>query len=223
MYVAFISGSHTSRGRATPENRDQAMIRKTAGILIAAGALAGTAAAQETDPFCEGLETVVAAADAAIPFGSLSPNLAAGQSMGKAQIAVGFDDARSCNGYLAGTLEKGTVGGGPYNYVKCQYFYENRNSNEKAVEEASRVLSGLTERIAACAADRGWTESTPWPFKPNVRLKGKRYLVPGGEVDIVAYSESRSSGRRGGPVNTYYEVHLQVRTQNPNHPYERVD
>lgn len=199
------------------------MIRAAASATMLAMVLAGPAAGEESGAFCSSLARIVEAADSATPFGALAPNLAAGQSMGKAEKLPGFEDASGCSGYMAGTIEKGTVGGGPYNYIECRYFRDDRKSNPKVVDDAYAALSDLTAKVEACASGLGWTKSSPWPFKPGEDLKGTRYVTPTPEVDAVVFLETRRSGRTASTSNTYYETRLRIRSMNHNHPHERTN
>lgn len=199
------------------------MTRTAAGTVLLAALLAGSAHADETDPFCASLAQIARAADAATPFGALAPNIAAGQSMGKAQILPGFEEARACSGYMAGTLEKGTVGGGAYNYIECRYFRDDRKSNPDALKGAEAALATLTAKVETCATGLGWKQSAPWPFKERMDLKGTRYATPIPDVDAVVFLESQRIGRSASSANTTYEVRLRIRSMNPNHPHERTD
>jgi len=199
------------------------MIRAAATATMLAIVLAGPAAGDEPGAFCDSLGRIAGAASSATPFGALSPNLAAGQSMGKAEKLPGFEDATGCSGYMAGTIEKGTVGGGPYNYIECRYFRDDHRSNPDVSKDARAALAALTAKVETCAAGLGWTQSSPWPFKPGDDLKGTRYVTPVAEVDAVVFLETRRSGRSASSANTYFETRLRIRSMNHNHPFERTN
>jgi len=201
------------------------MIRhRLLAAAAAALALAPAALARDADPLCNGLETILAAAQNEIPFITLVPATQSLGSLPKLQKKpLGMEAFASCQLYRAGNAKQGTVGGGPYNYVRCNAFsqYVTQNSPDGgAVDTAAstayfKVLSGA----AACLTSTGWSASGGERTRKYEDYVTAMVFTHDGTVnDVVVSLEEDNSSPGARSRSTTWKVDITVRNPNPNHP-----
>ena len=204
--------------------------------LLAASAIAQTPAPQtpaaetpatvETpDPLCDGLERALEAADEVIPFIILVP---ADQSLGSLprlnRNPLGFQDFKHCQLYRAGNATQGTVGGGPFNYLRCNAFSgstaESRPEEAKlVVQQSKETYDALATRTKACFDMIGWTASGGERVRHYQDYETALSFTREGTVNeavVRLVEDNPNPGSRS--KTTYWTVDLTVRNPNPNHP-----
>lgn len=177
------------------------------------------------DPLCDGIRTVVKAADEARPFLSLVP---AGQSLGTLpklnRNPDGFAGFSTCLLYRAGNAKDGVIGGGPFNYVRCSAHMEMTSGDQQAAAAAAQakakdIYDTLAARVGVCLVPDGWSASggqRTQKYQDHETIMTFAKEGSANQVAVEFIEDAPSPGSRS--KSTTRSVYLYVRNPNPLHP-----